>query len=287
MSHFLGLAEPVVNVSGTGRKTGYSSFASSDELSVFVHSGMSSEPESSDLRLEPVPDSTTELLTSTFSVTPTAEDARQGPSQQLEGLYKHTQCLINGLPKYLTAEQHARAEALIKSRSNDFCHSEYDTGRTSIVPHCIDTDDKVPYFEQLQHHSTTQLPLIDDHMENMLRYDVVELAGSPWCSNVVMVQKQGGTMQLCHDYRKTNELIKKNKFPLPKIDRPTCLDTLNGSQYFSSCDLCWGYWQTAIYERDCDKTAFVTRKGQWCFKVLSFALCNAPSQFAQIMKLVL
>jgi len=33
-------------------------------------------------------------------------------------------------------------------------------------------------------------------------------------------------MQFCVDYRKTNELIKKDKFPLPKTD--TCLDTLNG-----------------------------------------------------------
>jgi len=48
-----------------------------------------------------------------------------------------------------------------------------------------------------------------------------------------------------------------------------------------------GYWQTEIDERDRDKTAFVTRKGQWRFKVLSFGLCNAPSQFARIMELVM
>ena len=72
---------------------------------------------------------------------------------------------------------------------------------------------------------------------------------------------------------------------MPKID--TCLDTLNDCEFFSSCDLCWGYWQTEIDERDRDKTAFVTRKGQWRFKVLSFGLANAPSQFARIMELVM
>jgi len=92
-------------------------------------------------------------------------------------------------------------------------------------------------------------------------------------------------MRFCVDYRKVNELVKKDKFPLPKID--TCLDTLNGCQYYSSCDLRWGYWQTEIDESDRDKTAFVTRKGQWRFKVLSFGLCNAPSQFARIMELVM
>jgi len=32
---------------------------------------------------------------------------------------------------------------------------------------------------------------------------------------------------------------------------------------------------------------FVTCKGQWRFKVLSFGLANAPSQFARIMELVM
>jgi len=114
---------------------------------------------------------------------------------------------------------------------------------------------------------------------------VIEPAASPWCSNVVMVRKQDGTMHLCIDYCKLNCLTVKDKFPLPKID--TCLDTLNGSEFFSTCDLQWGYCQTEIDERDRDKTAFVTWKGQWRFKVLSFGLANAPSQFARIMELVM
>jgi len=92
-------------------------------------------------------------------------------------------------------------------------------------------------------------------------------------------------MRLCVDYRKLNSLMTKNKFLLPKID--TCLDTLNGCEFFSTCDLQWGYWQMEIDERDRDKTAFVTWKGQWRFKVLSFSLANVPSQFASIMELVM
>ena len=128
-----------------------------------------------------------------------------------------------------------------------------------------------------------QLLVIDKHVQRMLEHDVIEPAASPWCSNVVMVRKQDGTMRLCVDYRKLNGPTTKDKFLLPKID--TCLDTLNGCEFFSSCDLHWGYWQTEIDE--CDKTAFVTRKGPWRFKVLSFGLAYAPSQFARIMELVM
>jgi len=130
-----------------------------------------------------------------------------------------------------------------------------------------------------------QLPVIDEHVQHMLEHDVIETAASPWCSNVVMVCKQDGTMCLCIDYRKLNGLTVKDKFPLPKID--TCLDALNGCEFFSTCDLRCGYWQTEIDERDRDKTAFVTRKGQWRFKVLTFGLANAASQFARIMELVM
>jgi len=62
-----------------------------------------------------------------------------------------------------------------------------------------------------------QLPLIDEHVGKMLWHDVIEPAASPWCSNVVMVWKQDGTMRFCIDYRKTYELIKKDKFPLPIV----------------------------------------------------------------------
>jgi len=100
-----------------------------------------------------------------------------------------------------------------------------------------------------------------------------------------MVLKKDGAMRFCIDYRKVNDLIIKDKFPLRKID--TFFDQLNGSHYFSSCDLRQGYWQTVISEEDRDQTAFVTRKGQWRFKVQSFGLCNAPSQFARTMELIL
>ena len=63
-----------------------------------------------------------------------------------------------------------------------------------------------------------QLPVIDEHVQNMLEHDVIEPAASPWCSNVVMVRKQDGTMRLCIEYRKLNALTTKDKFPLPKID---------------------------------------------------------------------
>jgi len=113
-----------------------------------------------------------------------------------EDPYSHVQCLIDDL----TDEQRAHATAFIQSRSNVFSRSEYDIGRTRIIPHRIDTEDNMPHFEQLRRHPTTQLPMIDEHVKHMLAHDVIEPAASPWSSNVVMVREYAGT------YRSTRPL---------------------------------------------------------------------------------
>jgi len=297
---YLACAKPVECVPGPGERQ--SNDEGNSNNSVLSMSALSGATVSPDLSLTAGEGPTTTLRATTISASTTATGAETAKTPEpgatsamettplmdsptADDLYRHIKCLLDGLPDDLTSEQHTRATAFIQSRSNVFSRSEYDIGRTRIILHRVDTGDNTPHFDQLQQHPTTQLRMIDEHVKHMLAHDVIELAASPWCSNVVMVRKQDRSMRFCIDYRKVNELIKKDKFPLPKID--TCLDTLNGCQYYSSCDLRWGYWQTEIDERDRDKTAFVTRKGQWHFKVLSFRLCNAPSQFARIMELVM
>ena len=93
-------------------------------------------------------------------VTPVTE-----PAPSAEDLFSHIQCLLDGLPDDLTDEQRACATAFIKSRLNVFSRSEYDIGRTRILPHRIDTGDNAPHFEQLRRHPTTQLPVIDEHVQ--------------------------------------------------------------------------------------------------------------------------
>ena len=60
-----------------------------------------------------------------------------------------------------------------------------------------------------------------------------------------------------------------------------------GARYFSTLDLCSGYWQVEFDKESSEKTAFVTRKGIYKFNVLSFGLSNAPAIFQRLMDLVL
>ena len=84
------------------------------------------------------------------------------------------------------------------------------------------------------------------------------------------------------DFCKMNDATIKDAHPLPRID--DTLESLHGSQYFTTLDLKSGYWQVPIKEEDKEKTAFRTSNGQlYEFNQLPFGLCNAPATFSRLM----
>ncbi len=101
----------------------------------------------------------------------------------------------------------------------------------------------------------------------MLDQGVIEPCQSSWASPVVLVTKKDGTTRFCMDYRKLNDVTRKDAYPVPRID--DTLDALRGSQYFSTLDLYSGYWQVEMDQQNIDKTAFVTRQGPFRFTVMS------------------
>ena len=207
------------------------------------------------------------------------------PAASGSGNFDHLQPVIDSFTHTLSVTERATAEHLVHDFADVFSRSEFDLGHTNLLPHRIDTGDARPFKEQLRRHPIAHLDFIDSQVEQMLRAGVIEPSSSPWSSNVVLAKKSDGSLRFCVDYRRLNDLTYKDSFPLPRID--TCLDALGGSMYFSTMDLRSGFWQVSIDPRDADKTAFVTRKGQFRFRVLSFGLANSPSIFQRLMTMVL
>ena len=115
----------------------------------------------------------------------------------------------------------------------------------------------------------------------MLTKGIISLSKSPWAFPIVLVNKKDGTTRFCVNYRKVNSVTCKDAYPLPRVD--DTLDTLSGSNWFSTIDLKSGYWQVEMAPEGCEETAFCARERLFECNVMPFGLCNAPATFQHLM----
>ena len=166
-----------------------------------------------------------------------------------------------------------------------FAGSTADLGKTSKLKHCINTGAAPPIRQPVRQISLQRRGEVRQLIDDMLKKGIIERSTSPWASPTVLIRKKDGTIRFCVEYHKINEVTRKDAYPLPRID--ATLDTLSGSQWFSTMDLLSGYWQVEMNEANREKTAFCTTEGLFHFCVIPFGLCNAPATFQRLMGLVL
>ena len=171
------------------------------------------------------------------------------------------------------------------NRNSDIFAQAGELGRTSVMEMEIDTGQHAPIRHLPRRMAPHQREEVASHVQQLLQQGVIEPSSSPWSSPVVLARKQDGSTRMCIDFRRLNAATRRDAFPLPRVD--DTLDALGGAKFFSTLDLCAGYHQIPVAERDRPKTAFSTTDGHFQFTSMPFGVCNGPSQFQRLMTLVL
>ena len=197
----------------------------------------------------------------------------------------HLHDLFERCSENLSVEQKEIVLKLLLRYHLSFSSSDRDLGRTDVIRHKINTGNNRPIKQVPRRIPANMQKEVDAHIDDMLQRNVIEPSCSPWASNIVLVKKKDGTTRFCIDYCKLNNVTIHDAYPLPRID--DSLDQLRGAKWFSTLDLCSGYWQVAVDPNDRQKTAFTTRRGLFEFSVMPFGLCNAPATFERLMETVL
>ena len=198
---------------------------------------------------------------------------------------EHLQSMLTACSNELSANQLSLLHRTLKRNVDAFVGPDGKLGRTKLVKHIIDTGDAIPIKQSYRRLAQKQQEIADEEIDKMLDQGIIEPSNSPWASHIVIVTKNDGTPRFCIDYRKLNEVSRKDAYPLPKINE--CIDELAGAEWFCTLDLAHGYWQVEMEEESKPQTAFASRKGLFQFNVMPFGLSTAPASFERLMELVL
>src|SRR5918912_565068 len=135
----------------------------------------------------------------------------------------------------LTQQQEQNLENLLERYKDIFAKDENDLERTNIVKHEIDTGKHKPIKQAAYRVNPHKKRIIEEEISKMFKKGVIQRSNSPWSSPVTLVPKTNGKWRFCTDYRKLNEITRKDNHPLPRID--TLLERFEGSKWFTTLDL--------------------------------------------------
>jgi len=122
---------------------------------------------------------------------------------------------------------------------------------------------------------------LNQWLDKQLKVGLIVESKSRYAAPCFYIPKKDGSLRLVQDYRKLNQVMIKDKTPLPLIGE--VIDKLKEARYFNKLDLIWGYNNVRIKEGDELKAAFLTNKGLFEPQVMYFGLCNSPGMFQRMM----
>ena len=100
-------------------------------------------------------------------------------------------------------------------------------------------------------------------------------------ANVVLVKKANGKWRMCVDFMDLNKACPKEIFPLPRIDQ--LVNSMAGHKFLTFMDAFSGYNQIKMSEEDQEKTAFITSKWLYYYKVMPIRLKNTGEIYQRLV----
>ncbi|GMP26890.1 hypothetical protein CsSME_00003142 [Camellia sinensis var. sinensis] len=152
-----------------------------------------------------------------------------------------------------------------------------------VTCHSLNVDRSAkPVIQRARRPMLMHVEAVEEEVDRLLEARAIREVQYPtWLSNTVVVKKKNGKWRVCVDFTSLNKACPKDSFPLPKIDQ--LVDATSGHERMSFLDAYRGYHQIAMYPPDEEKTAFITPKGLYCYKVMPFGLKNAGATYQRLV----
>ena len=129
--------------------------------------------------------------------------------------------------------------------------------------------------------------MVEVELYQMVARGIIEsISHSEWAAPIVPVLKPDKkSIRICADFKKLNNNLLIDKYPLPKIDE--LMTELRAGNIFSTIDLKQAYLQIEVAEESRKYLVINTHKGLFNFKRLPFGLASSPAIFQRFISNIL
>lgn len=153
----------------------------------------------------------------------------------------------------------------------------------------IQLNDNSPVYIKNYRLPQAQTEEIHNQVKGLLREGIIEPSVSPYNAPLLLVPKKGQTdlkkWRLVVDFRKLNDKIVNDKFPLTRLD--DILDKLGRAKYFSTLDMTSSFHQIELEPDSRPFTAFSTLDGHYQYTRLPFGLKISSNSFQRMLTIAL
>lgn len=152
---------------------------------------------------------------------------------------------------------------------------------TPLIMHHIDVAGHPPIRQKPHRANPAMCEIMKAEVDKMLVSGIIEPSHSEWASPVVLVLKGNGKYRFCVDYRRVNDVTKKDAYPIP--DMVAILDQLSRAHYITTIDLSQAFFQIALTPSSREVTAFIVPGyGLYQFLRMPFGLSNSPATMQRL-----
>ena len=171
----------------------------------------------------------------------------------------------------------------------------FDRSKADVLPPHRSYDHKLEFVDnfdksqlpksRIYHMSGHKLEQVKKYLDEHLKKGFITPSKAPFASPVLFAEKPNGGLRFCVDYRRLNQITKRNRYPIPLMDE--VLARIQGCRYLTRLDIIAAFNKLRMHPDSEDYTTFVTSLGSYKYRVLPFGLTNGPATYQHYMNDVL